>query len=189
MTTGFTLKKMMTTTGVRRLKMSTTVAPKGNNWKVGRLNWYIVFLFKMVYQNILFFEASVCKLRLWIFDIFGFIVRVMTYSLLVGVFGIPNSENRMGEEVDLLVKVTKYFPVKINSTSSTVAIKCIKEKLIEAQLALFHTTCFGKLLEMHELKFSGQLVHHLPLRQIESHNKSEMWFAVGGKTFRFSVIV
>ncbi|KAK2664664.1 hypothetical protein Ddye_003238 [Dipteronia dyeriana] len=33
----------------------------------------------------------------------------------------------------------------------------------------------------------GQLVHHLLLRQIESHNKSEMWFAVGGKTFRFSI--
>ncbi|KAK3193112.1 hypothetical protein Dsin_024422 [Dipteronia sinensis] len=31
----------------------------------------------------------------------------------------------------------------------------IKEKLTEAQLALFRTTCFGKLLQMHELKFSG----------------------------------
>ncbi|KAK3220146.1 hypothetical protein Dsin_014116 [Dipteronia sinensis] len=40
---------------------------------------------------------------------------------------------------------------------------------------------------MHELKFSGQLVHHLLLRQIRSSCKSEMWFAVGGKTFRLSI--
>ncbi|KAK3230230.1 hypothetical protein Dsin_002111 [Dipteronia sinensis] len=96
-------------------------------------------------------------------------------------------DNRMGEDVDFLVKVAEHFPAKINSTSSIVAIKQIKEKLTEAQLALFRTTCFGKLLEMHELKFSGQLVHHLLLRQIRSSNKSEMWFAVGGKTFRFSI--
>ncbi|KAK2654166.1 hypothetical protein Ddye_014022 [Dipteronia dyeriana] len=96
-------------------------------------------------------------------------------------------ENRIGEEADLLVKVPEHFPAKINSTSSTVAIKCIKEKLTEAKLTLFRTTCFGKLLQMHELKFSSQLVHHLLLRQIESHNKSEMWFAVGGKTFQFSI--
>ncbi|KAK3185082.1 hypothetical protein Dsin_032368 [Dipteronia sinensis] len=77
-------------------------------------------------------------------------------------------DNRMGEDVDLLVKVSEHFPAKINSTSSTVLIKQIKEKLTYAQLALFRTTCFGKLLEMHELKFSGQLVHHLLLRQIQS---------------------
>ncbi|KAK3188654.1 hypothetical protein Dsin_028215 [Dipteronia sinensis] len=96
-------------------------------------------------------------------------------------------DNRMREDVDFLVKVAEHFPAKINSTSSIVAIKQIKEKLTEAQLALFRTTCFGKLLEMHELKFSGQLVHHLLLRQIRSSSKSEMWFAVGGNTFRFSI--
>ncbi|KAK3218406.1 hypothetical protein Dsin_012376 [Dipteronia sinensis] len=67
-----------------------------------------------------------------------------------------------------------------------VTIKQIKEKLTDAQLALFRTTCFGRLLEMHELKFSGQLVHHL-LRQIRSYNNSEMWFAIGGKKFCFSI--
>ncbi|KAK3188212.1 hypothetical protein Dsin_027773 [Dipteronia sinensis] len=96
-------------------------------------------------------------------------------------------DNRMGEDVDFLVKVVEHFPAKINSTSSIVAIKQIKEKLTEAHLALFRTTCFGKLLEMHELKFSGQLVHHLLFRQIRSSNKSEMWFAIGGKTFPFSI--
>ncbi|KAK3222777.1 hypothetical protein Dsin_009802 [Dipteronia sinensis] len=40
---------------------------------------------------------------------------------------------------------------------------------------------------MHELKFSEQLIHHLLLRQIQSRNKSEIWFAVGGKTFWFSI--
>ncbi|KAK3228178.1 hypothetical protein Dsin_008040 [Dipteronia sinensis] len=50
---------------------------------------------------------------------------------------------KMGEEVDFLLKVSEYFLVKINSTSSTVAIKEIKEKLTEAQLSLFRTTCFG----------------------------------------------
>ncbi|KAK3230324.1 hypothetical protein Dsin_002205 [Dipteronia sinensis] len=97
----------------------------------------------------------------------------------------PDLENRMGEDVDLLVKVSEHFPAKINSTSSMVTIKHMKEKLTEVQLALFRITCFGRLLEMHELKFSGQLVHHLLLRQIQSHNNSEMWFAVGGKNFFF----
>ncbi|KAK0606266.1 hypothetical protein LWI29_035871 [Acer saccharum] len=93
----------------------------------------------------------------------------------------------MGKEVDLLLKVVEHFLAKINNTSSTVPIKLIKEKLTEAQLSFFRTTCFGKLLKMNDLKFSGQLVHHLLLRQIRSPNKSEMWFVVGGKTFRFSI--
>ena len=93
----------------------------------------------------------------------------------------------MGKEMELLVKATEHFPAKINSTSSTAAVKCIKEKLTEAQLSLFRITCFGKLLEMNDLKFSGQLVHNLLLRQIQSPVKSEMWFAVGGKTLRFSI--
>ncbi|KAK3225511.1 hypothetical protein Dsin_005373 [Dipteronia sinensis] len=61
------------------------------------------------------------------------------------------SENRMGEEIDLLVKVSEHFPTKINSTSSTVAIKQITEKLTEVQLALFRTTCFRKLLVFKSL--------------------------------------
>ncbi|KAI9185171.1 hypothetical protein LWI28_004985 [Acer negundo] len=89
--------------------------------------------------------------------------------------------------MELLVKGAEHFPGKINSTSSTAAVKCIKEKLTEAQLSLFHTTCFGKLLDMNDLKFSGQLVHHLLLRQIPSPDKSEMWFAIGGKRLRFSI--
>ncbi|KAI9161277.1 hypothetical protein LWI28_015966 [Acer negundo] len=89
--------------------------------------------------------------------------------------------------MELLVKGAEHFPGKINSTSSTAAIKCIKEKLTEAQLSLFRTTCFGKLLDMNDLKFSGQLVHHLLLRQIPSPDKSEMWFAIGGKRLRFSI--
>ncbi|KAK0585747.1 hypothetical protein LWI29_033451 [Acer saccharum] len=93
----------------------------------------------------------------------------------------------MGEEVESLVKAVEHFPAKINSTSSVAAVKCIKEKLTEAQLSLFRTTCFGKLLEMNDFKFSGQLVHNLLLRQIQSPVKSEMWFAVGGKRLRFSI--
>ncbi|KAK0574579.1 hypothetical protein LWI29_025748 [Acer saccharum] len=93
----------------------------------------------------------------------------------------------MGEKVELLVKAAEHFPAKINSTSSVAAVKCIKEKLTEAQLSLFRTTCFGKLLEMNDLKFSGQLVHNLLLRQIQSPVKSEMWFAVGGNRLRFSI--
>ncbi|KAK0597658.1 hypothetical protein LWI29_027297 [Acer saccharum] len=93
----------------------------------------------------------------------------------------------MGEEVNLILNVAKHFPAKIHSTSSTAAIKLIKEKLTEVQLSLFRTTCFGKLLDMNDLKFYGQLVHHLLLRQIQSPNKSEMWFSLGGKTFRFSI--
>ena len=38
----------------------------------------------------------------------------------------------MGDEADLLVKVSERFPAKINSTSSIHAVKLIKEKLTEA---------------------------------------------------------
>ncbi|KAK3230322.1 hypothetical protein Dsin_002203, partial [Dipteronia sinensis] len=62
-----------------------------------------------------------------------------------------DSENRMREEIDLLVKVSEHFLTKINNISSTVAIKQIKEKLTEVQLALFRTTCFRKLLVFKSL--------------------------------------
>ncbi|KAI9161990.1 hypothetical protein LWI28_022664 [Acer negundo] len=93
----------------------------------------------------------------------------------------------MREEVELLVKVTEHFPAKINSTLSMAVVKCIKEKLTEAQLSLFRTICFRKLLDMNDLKFSKQLVHHLLLRQIQSPDKSKMWFAIGGKRLWFSI--
>ena len=44
----------------------------------------------------------------------------------------------MGDEADLLVKVSEHFPAKINNTSSIHAVKLIKKKLTEAQLSLFH---------------------------------------------------
>ncbi|KAK3200315.1 hypothetical protein Dsin_023730 [Dipteronia sinensis] len=37
------------------------------------------------------------------------------------VMGIITQDNRMGEEVDLLVKVSEHFPAKINSTSSMIS--------------------------------------------------------------------
>ena len=58
----------------------------------------------------------------------------------------------MGEEAGLLLNVAEHFPAKINSTSSMAAVKLIKEKLTEAQLSLFRSTCFGKLLEMNDIK-------------------------------------
>ncbi|KAK3193608.1 hypothetical protein Dsin_024918 [Dipteronia sinensis] len=38
-------------------------------------------------------------------------------------------ENRMGEEVDLLEKVSKHFLTKINSTSSMVATKLWQSRI------------------------------------------------------------
>ena len=46
----------------------------------------------------------------------------------------------MGEEVDLILKVAEHFPTKINSTSSTAAIKLIKEKLTAA-IWMFMAMC------------------------------------------------
>ncbi|KAK0578217.1 hypothetical protein LWI29_006860 [Acer saccharum] len=61
------------------------------------------------------------------------------------ILDVDSDVQEMGEEVELLVNAAEHFPAKINSTSSVAAIKCIKEKLTEAQLSIFRATFFGKL--------------------------------------------
>ncbi|KAK3228852.1 hypothetical protein Dsin_000733 [Dipteronia sinensis] len=78
-------------------------------------------------------------------------------------------DNRMGEDVDFLAKVAEHFPAKINSTSSIVAIKQIKEKLTEAQLAIFRTTCFGKLLVLRGCMVFLRHSPQIPLKTIQCY--------------------
>lgn len=66
-------------------------------------------------------------------------------------------------------------------------ISKIKEHLTENQLKMFRATCFGHFLDLKELKFQGQLVHCLLLREVSHHASDQIWFSIGGYRMRFSV--
>ncbi|XP_060668323.1 uncharacterized protein LOC132799771 [Ziziphus jujuba] len=66
------------------------------------------------------------------------------------------------------------------------ANKVITSVLTSEQLEKYRQTCFGHLLDMKNLRFSGQLVHHLLCRQVESNNPEVLEFNFGGSAVRFT---
>ncbi|XP_060668546.1 uncharacterized protein LOC132799827 [Ziziphus jujuba] len=66
------------------------------------------------------------------------------------------------------------------------ANKVITSVLTSEQLEKYRQTCFGHLLDMKNLWFSGQLVHHLLCRQVVSNNPEVLEFNFGGSAVRFT---
>ena len=60
-------------------------------------------------------------------------------------------------------------------------IQKIKNKLTDGQLEMFRRTSFGHLLDVNIFQFSGQVVHHILLREAEQPNDEEMWFDISGR--------
>lgn len=94
----------------------------------------------------------------------------------------------MDHEITFILQESEHFPGKINCPSKLTPIQLIKEKLSEEQLRIFKRSCFGRLIDIQDLQFQGQLLHHLILRQISSPHDDEIWFALSGsRPFRFSI--
>ena len=82
----------------------------------------------------------------------------------------------------------QHFRSKVTCFSKLGAIKVIADKLTDVQLDMFSRSCFGKLFKMNELKFAGQFMHNLLLRQVECDDDAELWFALpNDSVIRFSI--
>ncbi|KAI3974668.1 hypothetical protein MKX01_021512 [Papaver californicum] len=87
----------------------------------------------------------------------------------------------------LKIKETMHFPATVTCLSQMKTIKVIEEKLNSTQLEKFRDTCFGHLLCMPKLKFCGNVVHSLLLREIGGPciNDEAIQFLIGGHLIQF----
>ncbi|XP_062096756.1 uncharacterized protein LOC133802459 [Humulus lupulus] len=101
------------------------------------------------------------------------------------------------EEPETPTPTPKMWSLKINEEdwlkskiilySTFDVIQKIKNKLTSKQLEMFRKTCFGHFLDANAFQFSGQIVHHILLREVEQPNVEEMWFDICGMQLRFSM--
>ncbi|XP_026405455.1 uncharacterized protein LOC113300459 [Papaver somniferum] len=102
----------------------------------------------------------------------------------------PTSPNRMAvfSTPSLKIKENMHFQATVTCLSQMKTIKVIKEKLNAKQMEKFRDTCFGHLMCMPKLKFCGNVVHSLLLRELGGPclNDEAMQFLVGGHVIQFS---
>ncbi|PON38940.1 Ulp1 protease family, C-terminal catalytic domain containing protein [Parasponia andersonii] len=91
-------------------------------------------------------------------------------------------------EWKLLTEEKDYFAAKISMYSSFQVTDDIKEKLTQRQKELFAQTCFGQFLQLQQIQFHGQVIHHILLRQLVCPTgENSMWFRIGGKEYEFGL--
>ena len=61
----------------------------------------------------------------------------------------------MDSEVAVKIMDSEHFSAKVTCFSKVGAFKVIEDKLNKAQMEMFRRSCFGKLLNMKDLKFAG----------------------------------
>ncbi|KAL5814586.1 hypothetical protein ACOSQ4_025227 [Xanthoceras sorbifolium] len=88
----------------------------------------------------------------------------------------------------LRTKECDFYEAKVTCHSHWRTIDMIRRRLNPRQLKKFEEMCFGHFLRVHNLQFSGQLCHHLLLREVDIKGTSthEMWFLIGSNIIRFS---
>lgn len=90
----------------------------------------------------------------------------------------------------LKTKECDFYEAKVTCHSHWRTIEMIRSRLSPQQLKTFEEMCFGHFLRVHNLQFSGQLCHHLLLREVDIKGASahEMWFLIGSDLVRFSKV-
>ncbi|KAK1587810.1 hypothetical protein Q3G72_017038 [Acer saccharum] len=90
----------------------------------------------------------------------------------------------------LKTKECDFYEAKVTCHSHWRTIEMIRSRLSPQQLKTFEEICFGHFLRVHNLQFSGQLCHHLLLREVDIKGASahEMWFLIGSDLIRFSKV-
>ncbi|KAK0604799.1 hypothetical protein LWI29_019595 [Acer saccharum] len=90
----------------------------------------------------------------------------------------------------LKTKECDFYEAKVTCHSHWRTIEMIRSRLSPQQLKTFGEMCFGHFLRVHNLQFSGQLCHHLLLREVDIKGASahEMWFLIGSDLIRFSKV-
>ena len=100
-------------------------------------------------------------------------------------------KKRKAEVVDgPQLKYPDVFQAVITNLSVITVMKDIKDRLSSQQLKMFRQTCFGMLLNIQNIKFSGVLAQSFLLREIvkDDAKPQEMWFDICGQEVRFGVM-
>ncbi|XP_060669821.1 uncharacterized protein LOC107434762 isoform X2 [Ziziphus jujuba] len=99
----------------------------------------------------------------------------------------PPSEMPIDAPKERIFQDADIFKVRAHSFGNPIeANKVITSVLTSEQLEKYRQTCFGHLLDMKNLRFSGQLVHHLLCRRVVSNNPEVLEFNFGGSGVRFT---
>ncbi|XP_065848380.1 uncharacterized protein [Euphorbia lathyris] len=78
-----------------------------------------------------------------------------------------------------------YWAATAYISSDIYALSKIKRNLSETQLNMFKSTCFGRFLELSEIKVQPHLIHCLLMRELHQPDSSCLFIEVGGQRLRF----
>ncbi|KAI5338385.1 hypothetical protein L3X38_017656 [Prunus dulcis] len=78
-----------------------------------------------------------------------------------------NQHLEMGSNVELVWPESEAYSSRVNNCShANSSLAAIRAKLSAEQLEQFKTSCFGHLLNIDKIQFSGQIVHGVVLRRV-----------------------
>ena len=81
----------------------------------------------------------------------------------------------MGSNVELVWPEAEAYSSRVNNCShANSSLAAIRAKLSEEQLEQFKTSCFGHLLNIDKIQFSGQIVHGVVLRRVAGQGVKDL---------------
>ncbi|KAI5341889.1 hypothetical protein L3X38_009764 [Prunus dulcis] len=81
----------------------------------------------------------------------------------------------MGSNVELVWPEAEAYSSRVNNCShANLALAAIRAKLSAEQLEQFKTSCFGHLLNIDKIQFSGQIVHGAVLRRVAGQGVKDL---------------
>ncbi|BBN70332.1 hypothetical protein Prudu_1459S000200, partial [Prunus dulcis] len=81
----------------------------------------------------------------------------------------------MGSNVELVWPESEAYSSRVNNCShANSSLAAIRAKLSAEQLEQFKTSCFGHLLNIYKIQFSGQIVHGVVLRRVAGQGVKDL---------------
>ncbi|CAL9028733.1 unnamed protein product [Prunus brigantina] len=81
----------------------------------------------------------------------------------------------MGSNVELVWPESEAYSSRVNNCShANSSLAAIRAKLSAEQLEQFKTSCFGHLLNINKIQFSGQIVHGVVLRRVAGQGVKDL---------------
>ncbi|BBH02319.1 hypothetical protein Prudu_012850 [Prunus dulcis] len=86
-----------------------------------------------------------------------------------------NQHLEMGSNVELVWPESEAYSSRVNNCShANSSLAAIRAKLSAEQLEQFKTSCFGHLLNIDKIQFSGQIVHGVVLRRVAGQGVKDL---------------
>ncbi|BBG93879.1 BURP domain-containing protein, partial [Prunus dulcis] len=86
-----------------------------------------------------------------------------------------NQHLEMGSNVELIWPESEAYSSRVNNCShANSSLAAIRAKLSAEQLEQFKTSCFGHLLNIDKIQFSGQIVHGVVLRRVAGQGVKDL---------------